>query len=387
MEVSNKNWFKTALQFLNASVVPVSTLIFAWIIIRNYGAVLWGEFIVTFLWMNVAAYILSFGSKEFLLRIFSREPDYILENWKQSLSGRTPLLMLFIILLFVFPVGAIRAGWITLWLVSRFIYQSYEPLNIYQENKWKTLISELLMIVFLFFLLVLKEGTLSVTEIIKIYAIAETIKLLLIIALNSSFLPLIKPVINFTELKNAFPFFLTGFTGFIQLRADQLVATFILPASSMAFYQILMSILLLLQSIAYLIIQPFLKKIYTISMDAISSLSFKLLTAGALILPVVLFMVRYILINYYGFSFDVRLLVPAYLFVLPFYYFIPFIYVLYKLKEERTILYINIFIIILSIAVLPYLFIHSGILAVIIFIAALQIIQAVVYRRLLKKIL
>jgi len=164
---------------INTSIIPLFNLLVSYWVIRYYGTFLWGQFIAYFLWMNIATHIASFGSKEYLLRQFSNDRNHLSEEWSASFNSRLVLLFLFTITIFFFPITIERISYIAIWMISKFINQSFEPVIIYQKKYFKSIVSELTGWCFILFSLY-KSNNLSLTDILKIYAIAELLKCLIL---------------------------------------------------------------------------------------------------------------------------------------------------------------------------------------------------------------
>ena len=370
---------------VNTSIIPLFNLIISYWVILYYGAFLWGQFIAYFLWMNIAAHIASFGSKEYLLRQFSNDGNRLSENWSASFNSRLLFIIFFSIILFFFPITIERIGYIVIWMISRFVSQSFEPIIIYQKKYFKSIISELTGWCFILFSLY-DSLNLSLTDLLRIYAIAEFMKGSILAIWNYREVNFkIKFEIDYTWLKEAFPFFLIGFAGLLQSRSDQLIATFYLSGKDLAFYQIYISIILLLQSIAYFIIQPYLKNLYRVSIVIIEKFSLKLVAFGALLIPILLLTCAQALEIFYGYTASKLQLITGYITIVCFFYYIPFIYSLYKIKEEKLVLINNVVFISINLIGLPFIFPNFGIDGAFTLIALVQIIQAIVYRYQVKK--
>ena len=370
---------------VNTSIIPLFNLIISYWVIRYYGAFLWGQFIAYFLWMNIAAHIASFGSKEYLLRQFSNDGNRLSEDWSASFNSRFLFIIFFSIILFFFPITIERIGYIVIWMITRFVNQSFEPIIIYQKKYLKSIISELTGWCFILFSLY-DSLNLSLTDLLRIYAIAELIKVSILAIWNYREVNFkLKFEIDYTWLKEAFPFFLIGFAGLLQSRSDQLIATFYLSGKDLAFYQIYISIILLLQSIAYFIIQPYLKNLYRVSIVIIEKFSLKLVAFGALLIPILLLTCAQALEIFYGYTASKLQLITGYITIVCFFYYIPFIYSLYKINEEKLVLINNVVFISINLIGLPFIFPNFGIDGAFTLIALVQIIQAIVYRYQVKK--
>jgi O-antigen/teichoic acid export membrane protein len=370
---------------INTSIIPLFNLLVSYWVIRYYGTFLWGQFIAYFLWMNIATHIASFGSKEYLLRQFSNDGNHLSEEWSASFNSRLVLLFLFTITIFFFPITIERISYISIWMISKFINQSFEPVIIYQKKYFKSIVSELTGWCFILFSLY-KSNSLSLTDLLKIYAIAELLKCLILSLWNYKEVKLrLRFQLDATWIKNAFPLFLIGFAGLLQSRSDQLIATFYLSAKDLSFYQIYISILLLLQSIAYFIIQPYLKNLYRVSIVVIEKLSIKLVGFGAILIPILLLLCSQALEIFYDFKVSKLQLITGYISIVCFFYYIPFIYSLYKIKEEKLVLINNVVFISINLIGLPIIFPNFGIDGAFTLIAVVQIAQAIIYRYQVKK--
>ncbi|CAN5584316.1 hypothetical protein BH11BAC2_BH11BAC2_09050 [soil metagenome] len=373
---------------VSAGLTPVISLLVSLLVVRLYGAILWGDFIQEFLWMNLAAHLMVFGSKDLLLRNFSLDPSAAVIHWQSSIKSRTPFLFLLAMILVLAPISLIHGVWILGWIIFRFIYQSFEPAIIFRRKFHYTIIAEIAGGIFLIAAIGLWKTSLSTLMLIKIFTLAEVIKTVLMGLIQRNDFPLsISIGLDFTQLKLAAPFFLIGFTGLLHSRTDQLIATHFLPASQLAFYQIMMSILLMGQSVAYFIVQPYLQNLYRMSDETISKVALNLLIAGSILTPIMILFGSVLMHYCYHFEGDYTMMIYGFFFILPFFYSIPYIYALYKINEEKKVLLINSSVIVINILCLPYIFSTQSLSTVLLFNALLQILQAIVFRGLSKSIL
>jgi hypothetical protein len=142
---------------------------------------------------------------------------------------------------------------------------------------------------------------------------------------------------------------------------------------------------LLLQSIAYFIIQPYLKNLYRVSTVIIEKFALKLVGFGAILIPILLLVCAQVLEILYGYTVSKLQLITGYITIVCFFYYIPFIYSLYKIKEEKLVLINNVVFISINLIGLPFIFPIFGVDGAFVLIALVQIIQAIVYRYQVKK--
>ena len=99
---------------------PVANMVCSWLVIRWISPELWGSYTKIFLLLMLALQITGFGSKEFLLREFSKSPKDIFNHWFSSLRSRFFLviggIIFFGLLLWIRPENT---G--VLWLMNSFL--------------------------------------------------------------------------------------------------------------------------------------------------------------------------------------------------------------------------------------------------------------------------
>jgi len=372
---------------LSAGVTPVFSLLISLVIVNNYGALLWGDFVQLLLWLNVGAHLAAYGSKEYLLRKFSNEPSETTEHFKSSLTSRLPLVFLITLIFIALPFfGLNRSLWMFLWLLFRFIYQSYDAVIIWKRKFKFTILIESISGFTLILIFQNWHGNISSLNLLQCFAIAEIVKAVFIMIFNQKeYLPSITFRFDFTQLKESSLFFFIGFAGILHSRVDQLLATRFLSSTDLAFYQILMSMLLMSQSIGYFILQPFVKNLYRLSEESINKIALKLLLIGGLLTPFLVLTIGFISTSYYHFEIKSSIIIGGFIFIVPFFFSIAYIYSLYKMKVEMQVVWVNLFVILLNIGILPFIFPIYGISGAIIFAATLQVLRAITFRFLAKR--
>ena len=74
-----------------------SVLILSYLIIQFHSTELWGEYVEILIWANVFLLFLSFGNNDYLLKLFSKNPSKINQQWTNNLIARSILLPLSLI--------------------------------------------------------------------------------------------------------------------------------------------------------------------------------------------------------------------------------------------------------------------------------------------------
>ena len=81
---------------------PVANMVCSWLVIRWISPELWGSYTKIFLLLMLALQITGFGSKEFLLREFSKSPKDIFNHWFPPFGRGSSLLLVELFYLFFF---------------------------------------------------------------------------------------------------------------------------------------------------------------------------------------------------------------------------------------------------------------------------------------------
>ncbi|MBL0258639.1 MAG: hypothetical protein IPQ03_14405 [Bacteroidetes bacterium] len=113
---------------------PVANMVCSWLVIRWISPELWGSYTKIFLLLMLALQITGFGSKEFLLREFSKSPKDIFNHWFSSLRSRFLLVIGGIILFVFFPFENDLKITLICWLLVRFLYLSFDPILLFQKK-------------------------------------------------------------------------------------------------------------------------------------------------------------------------------------------------------------------------------------------------------------
>ena len=112
-----------ALRQILTSVVAVAI---PFMVIKFSSKEIWGEFVSLLLYTLFVSQIINWGSKEYLLRIFSETPSKIKDNFSSNFFTRFPLVLFFsIVAFFLFKIE--YGIFIFLWLLGRFLIHSIEP--------------------------------------------------------------------------------------------------------------------------------------------------------------------------------------------------------------------------------------------------------------------
>lgn len=324
-------------------LLPAFNLLISLLVIRLASRTLWGEFVAVLIFMNLAIHIMHWGSKEYLLREFSRSPKRQGTDWQSVLLSRFLLGGIFLLSVLFWPGSGFQKGWLALWGIGALLHKSYDVLVLYHRRFLTALALDVVAIGLIAGIIWLQLSSLNVDLLMMLFAISAWLKAIGLALLfrreisrgeNGQF--------EHTFFMKALPFFLLGFSGMLQSQTDLYCVVWFLTREDAGFYQVFINMMIYLQVIASLILQPFLKNIYRLNQQSIRKISLKLFLVGICMILPSLAAVWVLLTYLYQFSLDAVLLLMGGLFVLPIYAYLPIVYQLYKSGQEREVLWVNI---------------------------------------------
>jgi O-antigen/teichoic acid export membrane protein len=316
--------------------------VLAFFVIKQSGATNWGQVVSLQLVYYIAAHIVSWGNKDYLLLQFSKHPAKINHHLQQSTLTRALVLLLptliLILVYYPFQTAIYLAGWIVL----RFVAQAMEAIITYEKNFSLALRSETAAFVLLLFGLTFWHHNLSFQEALLLVLLSHVGR---VVWLMPSFISRLKGLslkqFEFPHLWVSLPFLLMGLIALLQLKTDLYVINELSTKSITGSYQVLMSFVAMFLAVPGFIINPFVKNVYRLKAKQIKSLQYKFIGLG-LMISVLATPVLWVLMYYvYQLNFSVvTYLLIAVLMCLPFGYAFD-IYKLYKANSQNKVLVIN----------------------------------------------
>lgn len=316
--------------------------VLAFFVIKQSGAITWGQVVSLQLVYYIAAHIVSWGNKDYLLLQFSKNPAGINRFIQQSVLTRLFVLLLpvVILVLLYYPIniGLYLAGWI----IFRFAAQSLEAIITYQKNFTLALRSEAAAFVILLIALTFAGNNISFQQVLGLVLLSHVARVLL---LTSEYKTRLKGIkisgFHITSLWGAIPFLLMGLVALLQSKIDLYVMDNISTKTLTGSYQVLMSFGAMLIAIPGFIINPFVKNIYRMQQAQVNNLHIKFASLG-FIISIAAIPILYIIMQYvYQLNFSIYAYVLLFFIIwMPFIYAIN-IYKLYKQNLQNKVLVIN----------------------------------------------
>jgi O-antigen/teichoic acid export membrane protein len=335
--------FSVATNAINALLLPLLSPLVSLLVIRLASAELWGSFVQFLLLIQLAAHVLVWGNKEYLLREFSRQPARIRPLWQSNLLTRALLIAGLAPLLLALGIPPGRAALLTLWALAATIDQAHEVLVVYHKAFVGQMLVDLGGLGLLLAGVLWRGAGIGLDGLIGLFALVELAKAgALLLWLRPLALRRAALRIDPAYFRLALPFFLLGLSGMLQSRIDQYCVNLWLGRREIAHYQVFTNFLLYLQALAAIGLAPFLKGMYRLRAGVLLGLSLRLLLGGLALIGPAMGALALILARLYHVDLPFGTLLIGGLSVLPIYYYLPIIYALYRAGRQTAVLRINV---------------------------------------------
>ena len=343
-------------------ILPAINIGLSLLVIRLSSESLWGNFVNYLIWITLAIQFLGWGNKEFLLRVFSKDPAKIAQNWRNNLWSRSLGFLIIGPLFLLLPFSSLSYFFALIWLLSAFLAQSWEVIILYQKRFFLAIWIELVGFGLTAGWIFIRRESLDIEVIITGYMLGQTAKSILL----SFFLrkvSLITGGFSFERkhLIQAFPFLLVGLSGMLNSRIDLYMVNGLMPDTEVGKYQVMTSLFIYIQALAGFITQPYVKNIYRLASRKISRLSFQMGGLGIIILLLAIPLCWWILNGLYDFGLSLDFFWLGALLSFPIFWFLPVLYLCYKHNLERPVLMLNLIGILVNIVINYYLIPSLGI--------------------------
>jgi O-antigen/teichoic acid export membrane protein len=327
----------------NSLIVPGLGVLVSLIVVRRNSTELWGAFVEVMIYVQLAAHVVGWGNKEYLLRAFSFSPARIAPEWQTSLLTRLLLLVPVGVVILVLAPSPGLAALALAWCVGLVLFQSNQVLILFRKDFVYSIAVELAAIALLVGAVLWQGPDLSVSSLVFWFALAAWFRSLAFL-LRYRKQVLLRWVGRFwpSYYRLALLFFLLGFTGLLQSRVDLYAVNYFLPPVQVGQYQVFINLMLYLQSMSAFILMPFARTIYRLDNSTIARMSARLLGLGiALVVPGLI--VAYAVLAYlYQYAVPPGAMVLGGLMVLPSYFYLPIIYAFFKANRQRVVLEVNL---------------------------------------------
>ena len=364
----------------NSLIVPFFGVFVSLLVVRLASVELWGAFVDVMIIVQLAAHVVGWGNKEYLLRAFSFNPSDLAQQWQTSLVTRLALFVPFVALFGLLGYPALQWALAVIWCLGQVLYQSNDVLILYRKDFVYSIMVELVSIGLLIAAVAWQGPRLTVDSLIAWFALTTWLKAgAFFFRFRSHTMQRWVGRFYPQFFKLALLFFLLGFSGLLQSRVDLYAVNYYLPNTQVGQYQVFINLLLYLQAVSAFVLMPFAKTIYRLGYNTIARLSMRLLALGVIIVVPGLVGIYLILVFLYHFPVTPALMVLGGLMVLPVYCYLPIVYGFYKANRQIVVLEINVLGIVASLGLNILLLPRVGMVGAIAASAAAQWLMLALY--------
>jgi len=318
-------------QFFNA----FSTAIIAFFVFAKDNVAIWGQFAVIWLVVSWLTMLFNFGSKDFLLKEFTKSHVKPKELCLQNMVGRLPLLGLSIVLMLCINQSMQSLILVPL-LVATYIINGVQPLFIFEKRFKLLLLTEMaaigLQLIFIFSIV----GNFNLNGILVSFLIYYIVKLVVIaFVFRGNFKQKWFNKNEISFLKPLWPFFLLTLGGMLVNKSDFIIVATYLSDSSKAQYQIISTFSTMGIIVAHALIQPFIKQIYRINLNSFYQIYIKYFFAG-IVLSLLFTCFVYLMTSYFfNFQLSFISLILLYCIELIFFAINPLVFYLFRNDKQH----------------------------------------------------
>jgi hypothetical protein len=332
------------------STAPVFfNLAIAALIVRFLNPALWGGMVQVLLWTGIASNIMAWGNKDFLIRTYSLHPNNLISAWQKSFGSRSFVIIPVTIALFLLPLPVSEKSLLTVLLLARFVYLSYDSVIVFRRKFLTTVVLELMgfaMVV----TAILTWRPVSLIQLIMLFTAAEVVKsFCAVIYFRKELKPFLFSHFDPTYFSMAFSFFVLYFTGMLSSRIDIICISAIFSKEDIARYQVLMSFIQAIQLSIPILLMPFIKNIYRLRNQTVSKLAERLFLLGLVISAIAILVIRLVMQLVYDFQYAPVIFILGWLLIIPGFYYSALIYRMFRSNKQDTVLFYSFLFIVTSV--------------------------------------
>lgn len=314
-----------------------SVLILSYIIIQFHSIELWGEYVEILIWTNVFLLFLSFGNNDYLLKLFSKNPSKINQQWTNNLIARSILLPPSLLLILFIPIFNHLEWMIFIVILFQFLNQSFKSLIVYHRKFILNIFVESSYLLSLIILVFYNLESLNLKLLLQIILISQGLKFLLFSIVLLKYFKYIKVQFQLLELKKSIPFFIPLAIGTFRSKIDVYYGTHFFSVSQLSKYQVFLSFLALTQMASTFAITPYLKNYYRSSNTVIKKIQKRFFVFGWGFAVVATVFMYVIISEIYNLDFTFQQYGLAFLFMIPLFLQVLLVSEYYKRDKQYKI--------------------------------------------------
>jgi O-antigen/teichoic acid export membrane protein len=322
-------------------VGPLANFLVSYLVIRWASPELWGSFVIRLVVVTLTVHVVSWGNHEYLLRSFSRRASELGRLWRTSLSTRGLLLPLAAVGVAVWGLRGPELLWTLVWLAAAVVYQSLSVVVLFTRRFSVAVIAELAGLATTVALLASGAGALDLIGVTRAVALGVAVRMLVTLAAFAGDLVGGPVALDPRHFSDATPFFLAGLSGLLASRADLYAISALLDHAEIGVYQVTISFLAVIKSLAAVAFAPFAKDLYRSGRRTTRGVARRLFAAGFVLTVAAVPVGWVVLVGFYGLDLSWPALVVGASSILPVYGMVPLVYSFYAEDREREIMIVS----------------------------------------------
>ncbi len=324
------------------AIPPLGNLLAALLVVRFTSEAHWGRLVTIMLALQLFALLSKWGNRDFLLRRFSRKPGAAKAWFQTVLRRRLPFLLLLPLIPIILHSSIAATISILLWGTALFFYRSLEAVVIFRKRFLLIVKIESAALLWLLSALYFWRSSAEFAPLLEIFAMAAVLRGMVAVWIFRDWFMPVHPMVSITGFwKQAGRFFLVDASGMLNSRIDLYVLALMLGAADLGRYQILVALLIYLQTFANLLVTPFLKEFYRLPQVSLEKFRRRLFGVGWLTALVATPLLALLLNAGYGFGFPSVSYLLAALFVPPVFGYVTVVYRLFRLNRAQRVVQIS----------------------------------------------
>lgn len=283
--------------------IPLAGILLSLTVVRLYSREFWGDYVQHLLMVSLLLAVINMGSRDFLLRQYSRAPQRIGQQLADSVMGKLTVMAGALFLLVWLPLGPLYKTVVLLWIPAQLSWQVFESLVQYRRLFRQAAIIELGITTSLVAALLIWEPGLYAFLLLAVGS--QFMKGLSYLLLNRKYVSvqLLIRAKGRAFLYATLPFLWLTLAGAASSRGELYVMGLLGNKASLGQYQVLSNFINSSHLVASALLLPFVKNLYRLRADSLQRLERRFLLAGLGLTPLLTVFLFFILRYGYGFEF------------------------------------------------------------------------------------
>ncbi|MFA5803952.1 MAG: hypothetical protein WC879_04865 [Melioribacteraceae bacterium] len=161
------------------NVVPLAlNSLISFLVIKFSSFSVWGELVSYLIIFNLGAQLISWGSKQYLLREFSLDNPKVATNWFENLKARLPLLIIVALIILILQIPSDIKFLLILWQLIIFFNRSFEVLILFYKKMKFFLLVEITLSLISISIIIVSNKSITVQLLLFVFITIELIRLI-----------------------------------------------------------------------------------------------------------------------------------------------------------------------------------------------------------------